>query len=262
MRARILVVEDNAPNLDLMVYLLTAFGHLVIAACDGKEGLRIATREKPDLILCDIHLPEIDGYKLVSKLKTDAECCSIPTVAVTALAMVGDRDRVLRAGFDGYVAKPIDPETFVKKVEAFLLASRPSTHLDQSSEMPSPVRKPPTILVVDSVELNLELACATLEPSGYHVITSSGPDEALAKARDDPPDLILSEVRMPAGSGYELIQAVKSEERLADIPFVFLTSSMRDQEHRDRGLALGANRFLTRPIEPQDLLADIQACLR
>lgn len=262
MPARILLVEDNAPNLDLMVYLLTAFGHVAIAACDAKEGLRIAVREQPDLILCDIHLPEMDGYQLLSKLKTDSKCCSIPIVAVTALAMVGDRDRVLRAGFDGYVAKPIDPEAFVKRVESFLVPSRPSTHLDQCSAISPPPRKAPTILVVDSVEVNLELACATLEPSGYHVITSAGPDEALAKARHAPPDLILSEVRMPAGSGYELLQAVKSEERLADIPFVFLTSSMRDQEHRDRGLALGASRFLTRPIEPQDLLADIQACLR
>lgn len=262
MCARILVIEDNAPNLDLMVYLLTAFGHLAIAACDGKEGLRIAALEKPDLILCDIQLPEMDGYHLVSKLKSDPECCSIPTVAVTALAMVGDRDRVLRGGFDGYVAKPIDPETFVKRVEAFVGSSRPSAHAAACPGIDPPPRKPRTILVVDNVEANLELACATLEPSGYNVITSSGPREALAKAKHDPPDLILSEVRMPEGSGYELIQAVKSEERLADIPFVFLTSSMREEEHRERGLALGARRFLTHPIEPEDLLEDIQACLR
>jgi CheY-like chemotaxis protein len=94
MHARILIVEDNPANLDLMVYLLGAYGHVPISARDGKEGLRIAAREKPDLILCDIHLPKMDGYEVVSRLKSDPDCCTIPTVAITALAMVGDRDRV------------------------------------------------------------------------------------------------------------------------------------------------------------------------
>src|ERR1700719_2249385 len=106
---RILVVEDNAANLDLMVYLLDAFGYIAIPARDGQEALRVTAREKPDLILCDVHLPKMDGYEVVRRLKSDPESRSIPTVAVTALAMVGDRDRVLRAGFDGYLSKPIDP---------------------------------------------------------------------------------------------------------------------------------------------------------
>src|SRR5947209_15582289 len=98
MCARILVIEDNTANLDLMLYLIAAFGHVALSARDGEEGLRAAVQVKPDLILCDIHLPKMDGYEVVRKLKSDPECCSIPTIAVTALAMVGDRDRVLRAG--------------------------------------------------------------------------------------------------------------------------------------------------------------------
>jgi CheY-like chemotaxis protein len=120
MSARILVIEDNTANLALMVYLLGAFGHIAVCARDGEEGLRAAAQVKPDLILCDVDLPKLDGYEVVRRLKSDPECCSIPTVAVTALAMVGDRDRVLRAGFDGYLPKPIDPEALVHQINGFV----------------------------------------------------------------------------------------------------------------------------------------------
>lgn len=264
MHARILVVEDNLANLDLMVYLLRAFGHVAISARDGEEGLRIAAEQKPDLILCDIHLPKMDGYEVVSRLKSDAECCSIPTVAVTALAMVGDRDRVLRAGFDGYLPKPIDPETFVHQIKSFVSGS-PSAlacrQKDPRSKISRPSLKPAKILVVDNVQANLELACATLAASGYSVVTSLRPREALEIAKQSPPDLILSDICMSEGNGYDFIRAVKANPRLARIPFIFISSSMCEDEDRARGLAMGADQFLVRPIDPEQLLAAIESCL-
>ena len=118
--AKILVIEDNPTNLQLMVYLLQAFGHTPLEAMDGETGLDLIRREPPDLVLCDIHLPDTDGFGVAQQLKHDPALHAIPLVAVTALAMVGDRDRILSAGFDGYITKPITPETFVGQVEAFL----------------------------------------------------------------------------------------------------------------------------------------------
>jgi CheY-like chemotaxis protein len=118
--SQILVIEDNPANLELMIYLLRAFGHTTLSALDGEEGLARAMQDRPDLIICDIHLPKMDGYEVARRLKLDPECRTIPAVAVTASAMVGDRDRVLKAGFDGYLTKPITPETFVGQIEAFL----------------------------------------------------------------------------------------------------------------------------------------------
>jgi CheY-like chemotaxis protein len=118
--AHILVVEDNESSLELMVYLLQAFGHTLLTARDGLEGLEVARRERPDLILIDIYMPRMDGYKLVQQLKNDPALYTTPLVAVTALAMVGDRDKALAAGFDGYIAKPIDPEMLEAQVKAFL----------------------------------------------------------------------------------------------------------------------------------------------
>jgi CheY-like chemotaxis protein len=120
MGARVLLIEDNPPSLELMGYLLSAFGHTPLEARNGVDGLEAIHRERPDLVLCDIDLPRLDGYALAGRAKADPEIHGIPLVAVTALAMVGDRERALRAGFDGYMAKPIEPETFVQEIERFL----------------------------------------------------------------------------------------------------------------------------------------------
>ena len=120
MTVRVLLIEDNRPSLELMSYLLRAFGHTAIETRNGIEGLEVMRRERPDLVLCDIDLPRLDGFALAGQAKADPEIRGIPLLAVTALAMVGDRDRALRAGFDGYMTKPIEPETFVQEIERFL----------------------------------------------------------------------------------------------------------------------------------------------
>jgi two-component system cell cycle response regulator len=96
MPIRILIIEDHVDNMELMSYLLKAFGYETLAAVDGLEGLKLAERERPELIICDIQLPGIDGYEVAKRLKDDALLREIPLVGITALAMVGDRDRVLR----------------------------------------------------------------------------------------------------------------------------------------------------------------------
>src|SRR6266513_5587326 len=100
MPARILIVEDNPANLELMSYLLTAFDHVPLSAQSGEQGLMLAYQEKPDLIICDIQLPGMDGYSYARQVKTQTALRAVPLVAVTALAMVGDRDKVLASGFD------------------------------------------------------------------------------------------------------------------------------------------------------------------
>jgi two-component system, cell cycle response regulator len=265
MLARILVIEDNPANLELMSYLLRAFGYAPQTAEDGAQGLEAIQRDPPDLIICDVHLPTMDGYEVARVLKLSANLRMIPLVAVTALAMVGDRDKVLTAGFDGYITKPINPETFVQQMEDFLhpqqRAAVPVLHLPQSAPL-SPPHDNSTVLVVDNLLVNVELARSILEPNGYRVIAATGVQEGLRAARDHSCDLILSGVCMSEESGYDFIRAVKADSQLAAIPFVFITSTMVNERDRAQGLALGAMRFLFRPIEPDTLLAEIKACLR
>lgn len=261
----ILVIEDNADNLELMTYLLKAFGHTTLTALDGEEGMRIALKETPDLIVCDVQIPKLSGYEVAQQLKSHPVLRTIPLIAVTALAMVGDRDKVLAAGFDGYIAKPINPETFVTQVEEFLqTGQRPSVQQSVPSVATEPPARPATratILVVDNSSVNLELVRSTFEPFGYQVIPANGAQEALTFAQQTPPDLILSDVHMPGQDGYALIKAVKTHAQLKTIPFVFISSTVWRDGDAAAGLALGAVKFILRPIEPQALLDAIQECL-
>jgi two-component system, cell cycle response regulator len=119
---RILVIEDNAVNLDLMLYLLKAHGHDAEGCSDPLRALDAAVQGRYDLILSDVLMPELDGYQLAGYLKDDPRTARVPLIAVTALAMAADRDRAIQAGFDGYIAKPIDPENFGAQIERFLVA--------------------------------------------------------------------------------------------------------------------------------------------
>jgi two-component system cell cycle response regulator len=266
----VLVVDDNPTNLDLMLYLLKAFGHAPLAAHDGQEGIDIAKRERPDLILMDIHMPGLDGYEAARMLRSDPALRDTPLVAVTALAMVGDREKILEAGFDGYIAKPIDPEAFVGLVDGFLQpGSRrqpgplPSIGSPAAGSAPrAAAARRATILVVDDSPVNLNLMRSTFEPSGYEVLTFLHPMEALASARKKRPDLILSDVHMSPTSGHDFLGIVKADPDLRSIPFIFISSTVWQDRDREMGLALGADRFIARPIDPEKLLAEIEQCLK
>jgi CheY-like chemotaxis protein len=118
------------------------------------------------------------------------------------------------------------------------------------------------ILVVDDSHVNRELLRSTLEPCGYRVTLAPSVEEGLALAQQSPPDLILSDLHMPGQDGFMFIAKVRSDARLSRVPFAFLSSSVWGEQDRLRGLGLGAVRFILRPIEPQDLLKEIEACLR
>jgi CheY-like chemotaxis protein len=119
-RASILVIEDNEDNMTLIDYVLRLGGYSPLLARTGGEGIRIAHEQRPDLILLDIRMPGMDGYEVAANLKSETSIGRTRIVAVTASAMVGDRERIAAAGFDGYIQKPIDPETFIDEVEKFL----------------------------------------------------------------------------------------------------------------------------------------------
>jgi two-component system cell cycle response regulator DivK len=118
--ARILIVEDNPANMTLALFLLDTAGHTVLSATDAEAGLRLAREGRPDLILMDIQLPGMDGLEATALLKGDEETRAIPVIALTALAMKGDEERIRAAGCDGYIAKPIRYQAFLTSIAAQL----------------------------------------------------------------------------------------------------------------------------------------------
>ena len=123
--SRILVVEDNPLNLKLIRDVLQVSGYDVIEAQSGEEGLRVAQENPPDLVLMDLQLPGIDGTETLRRLRQGTLGPDVPVVAVTALAMAQDKEAAARAGFDGYLEKPISVRALPGQIEAFL-AGRPS----------------------------------------------------------------------------------------------------------------------------------------
>lgn len=120
MGKRILYIEDNEQNMYLVTFLLQTHGYTVIPATDGQEGIDMAAREKPDLILLDIQLPKMDGHTVARTLRSNPELAAIPIVAVTSYAMAGDREKAMAAGCNGYIEKPINPDIFIQQVEQHL----------------------------------------------------------------------------------------------------------------------------------------------
>jgi two-component system cell cycle response regulator DivK len=114
--AKILVVEDNPTNMTLAVFLLQSAGHTVLSVTDAEAGLRSARSEQPDLILMDIQLPGMDGLQATVLLKKDEATRAIPVIALTALAMKGDEERIRAAGCDGYIAKPMRYQEFLATI--------------------------------------------------------------------------------------------------------------------------------------------------
>ncbi|NMG14191.1 response regulator [Aromatoleum bremense] len=128
MTARILIAEDHPASLELLRYLLAANGYDILSAEDGEAALDLARRDTPDLIICDLQMPKKNGYEVVRQLKSEPALSAIPVVAVTAFSMIGDREQVLAAGFDGYLSKPIEPEEFVALIEQYLPLSLRKQH--------------------------------------------------------------------------------------------------------------------------------------
>lgn len=116
----ILVVEDNPSNMKLAVLLLHSAGYQVLQAADAEAGLALARRERPDLVLMDIHLPGMDGLSAARELKRDAATRAIKIIAVTGMAMQGDEEKALFAGCDSYISKPISHHTFLEKINGVL----------------------------------------------------------------------------------------------------------------------------------------------
>jgi two-component system cell cycle response regulator DivK len=121
--AAILIIEDNSTNMTLAVFLVKSAGHTAITATTAEAGVTLAREHHPDLILMDIQLPGMDGLEATRILKNDAATSAIPVIALTALAMKGDKERILAAGCDGYIAKPLAYRDFLTAISGHLPSS-------------------------------------------------------------------------------------------------------------------------------------------
>ena len=207
--ARILIIEDNPANVELMAFLLTAYGHHAVSAPDGPRGIACARAAPPDLVACDVNLPGMDGFSVLAALKAEPALARAPVLAVTALAMAGDREKVLAAGFDGYISKPIEPESFVAELEAFLPAAAPAqAPVPARAAVPQAQAAQPTILLVDDDPFMLAVLADMLGDEPVRVLSAGSGLEALALLEREPVEVILCDQAMPGMRGTEVLAQV------------------------------------------------------
>jgi two-component system cell cycle response regulator len=249
MQARILVVEDDLPSRELMVWLLQAAGHAVSSADDGPSGLGLALDSRPDLVVCDLRLPEMDGYAVAHALKAAPGYDRIPLLAVSTLAPNGDRERVLAAGFDGYICKPMEPASFVAEVEAFLPASAPAPE--------------PTLLIVDDDAFMREVLADALDGEPWRILSAESAEEALALLAQQPVEVILSDQSMPGMQGTEMMARVAREHPRTVRLILSGLAAPSDLEAIGRACAAGeVDRHLPKPWAAGPLREELRAAFR
>jgi CheY-like chemotaxis protein len=255
MGATILVVEDNRDNKELMQYLLNAFGYAPLLAAGGAEGIRLAQEHRPDLILMDLQMPEMDGYEATAEIRKAAGIDGCTIVAVTAFAMVGDQQRILSSGFDGYISKPIAPDTFVTQVESFL-----SPDL-RAGATPAISAHMSSILVLDDRSDDRELLATLLGHAGYSVRGASTGEEALGQVRTERPDLVITDILMPGMNGYEFVRRLRTDPETDGLPVVFCTAHYEEGEVRHLAAACGVTQFIPKPCDPDTVVRTVAQAL-
>lgn len=293
--ARILIIEDNPANIELMSFLLGAYGHTPLNAPDGARGVAAARSELPDLIACDVNLPGMDGFQVLAALKQEPALAAVPVLAVTALAMAGDREKVLAAGFDGYISKPIEPESFVAELEAFLAGTPPAAAAAPAPQAaapvaataapaaPAPASNPwaaapepvaaapvaadanaalarPTLLLVDDDRFMLGVLNDMLTNEPYRVLSAQSGEEALALLAAEPVDVILCDQAMPGMRGTDVLaEAARRHPKTVRL----MLSGQPDLSEIEAAIAAGvADEHYIKPVSAMQLRERLGAAFR
>ncbi|XLZ69936.1 response regulator [Massilia sp. SR12] len=270
MSARILIIEDNQANIDLMTYLLQAFGHQPILATDGEMGAALAASERPDLILCDLHLPKLDGLGVVARLRADPATRAIPILAASALPVSDGCAALRRAGFSGCLPKSLEPDVLIPALETFLpphlrqgavpeAAAQPAASpapaaADSAPAVPQTAAR---VLLLDAAPENAGLVAAILLHTGYSVNSAVNPAQAGALLDGHAYDLAVCDLGLFEERRLSFL--ADALEMAPGLPVLLI----RPDDDEDLG-NLGADRrrsLLAHPLEPQQLVAAIDALL-
>ena len=267
MSARILIIEDNQANMDLLTYLLQAFGHRPLGATDGEMGVSMARQELPDLILCDLHLPRLDGHGVVARLRADPATCNIPVLAASALPVSDGCAALRRAGFSGCLPKSLEPDVLIPSLETFLpghLRSgvAPGAPATAAASEPEPAPPPATapraqVLLLDAAPENAGLVASILAHSGYDVHSAPNPAAAAALASHGGFGLALCDLGIHEAGRIDFLS--DALELVPELPVIVI-----GPDHDDDLSALVRGRrahTLSHPLEPQQLVAAIDALL-
>jgi two-component system, cell cycle response regulator len=273
MTARILIVDDIAPNVRLLETKLAAEYFDVLTASSGKEALRICEDDRCDIVLLDVMMPGMDGFEVCRRIKHNAATAHLGVVLVTALDQPTDRVRGLEAGADDFLTKPIDEVALVARVRSLArlkvvtdeLRNRANTTLAVRAAEEGAARlleddRPGRIVLVEDRASSYERILAALG-SRHEIVVENDPHDALFKATDDNCDLFIVSLGLQKHDGLRLCSQIRALERTRHLP-ILVIADLEDRERVLRGLDLGVNDYVARPIERNELYARVRTLLR
>lgn len=265
----ILVVEDNEMNMKLFRSLINKANLHLIEANNAEDGIQLAKIHKPNLILMDIQLPNMDGLQATRLLKQDkdTQISHIPIIALTSHAMVGDDKKATDAGCDGYITKPINTRTFLNEILLFINPNVEGIRKPALVEHTCVPTKETIheykskVVVVDDEPINVKLVSAMLKTEQLDILAAYDGKEALKLINNNKIDLILLDIMMPEMDGYEVTRIIKGNIDTKDLPIILITA-LNSEEDKKRGLDAGADEFITKPINKFEIISRVKSMLK
>ena len=250
-RPRVLLVEDNPITRKLVRFALQQADIDLVEAVDGTTAIELAQRQRPDLILQDLVLPDMDGFRLVTAFRALPELRTVPVLAFSGLISQPDEKRIAGAGFTDFVTKPVEPSKLVRMIRAHLPGDVPKASFGAGRR----------IVLVDDDDVQRKLSVFKLTHLGFNVVDAADGRAGLEAAHAQPPAAIITDAMMPGLDGFGLCAEARKDPVLKDVPIVMLTSTYVDEADRELGRLAGATEFVIRTPALREMIAALEQVL-
>jgi DNA-binding response OmpR family regulator len=251
-KEKILIIEDEKFLLEMYQSRFEKAGYQVLTARTGKPGIKIAEKEKPDLIILDILMPEMDGYEVIKKIREDSQTKKIPVLVLSNLGQQEEVNQGLKLGADDYVIKTdLTPTELLDKVERmFSRLKKPSKKLKKR------------VLIIEDEKEIAQLYQEKLVKEGFEIEVANNGAWGLRLASHGDFDIILLDMVMPAFNGYEAIKELKKDPRTAKVPVLVFSNSAQEGEI-SQALKIGAeDYFIKSRITPTQMVKEVKKILK
>lgn len=249
-KPKILLVEDNPLTIKLVKLTLETDGYQVVFCESGNEALLKLENFKPDLILQDIRLPDIDGFVLIKQIRSLIKCENIPIIAFSGSNSLLDENKIKESGFTDFLLKPVEPSVLLKCIKRLLLEYSSQGHTKQN-----------VALIIDDDPLQLKFTGLQFNHAGFEVIYAIDGKDGLEKAQLQHIDVIVSDVLMPKLDGFQLCKALRAIPELNAIPIILVSANYVEESDRRLAEAVGANGYVYRSLGIQEIIDTVTSCI-
>lgn len=267
---RVLIVDDEPLNVKLLATMLASEGYETIRSYSGKDALKKAEQELPDLILLDIVMPELNGYEVTRRLKKLSATRDIPVVLITTYTETEDKAKGLQAGADEFLNRPIDRTELRARIRSLISLKQYREQLQTRTQLERSFTSLPEaeiadkqgkILLVEDNEIEGKLIRSYFHPRPYQVEYVKDGMAALRRVSSGDIDIVLLDLLLPEMTGFEVCRQLKGDPLTRNIQIIMITA-LDDIESKIRGLEQEADDFLVKPIHKEILLARVEALLK